>query len=739
VKTENVTSIFKRKPESQDREVQILVVDDVATNRATIKTLLHKESYKVVEAADGAKALEAITSNHFDLVVLDIVMPLLDGLQVLEKIRSQYSEAELPVLILTVKDEIGDVVRGLQLGANDYITRPIDYTVLVTRINRLVTYKLQQDAIRSSQQSLENKIAERTNELIDTNRALRAQVAERVFAEEKARESEENYRALYNDTPAMFFTINEDDYIVSANRFALYSLSYEASEIVGKPLWGLYRDTDRDTVQNRLKEARNTPGLIVHWEGCMLSCADKKVWVRVSARSIQKENTSQIFVVCEDITRTKELSSQLDHLTNYDRVTNLYNRHAFELQLERALQESGDRNSTLCYLEVDPLQIIRESFGVEAGDALLLHISCLLKEMVRSNDVLGRLDGDRFGVVIKNCDLIMAKQSAKRICEAISAQRFSWNDQDFSLTPSMGLAPIRAGLGGTNGIVSAADSACYVAKTKKNTNGVCVYDESDDVLARRKKEVTMVSDIRNAIDQNLFRLHGQAVIPVDEKAPVKERFCVIIPHIVNRHGDLIQSEIYMPLVERYRYFLQIDIRVVQDTIEWIAKSKSWSKRWTRCFVPIALNSEITAVIKEQLEKNKVAPESVAFVLAGSEAAANIAAARDLCGALRAIGCKVALDGYGSGFGSFELLKQIDVEYVFIDGSLIEELDTQQVDRAIVRAINEVVHSIGRKTIAKNVQHRFIVGELREIGIDYAQGMFIHEPRPIEVLHLWEGQ
>ena len=165
---------------SDEKICNILVVDDVPTNRSVLKSLLQQPNYRVVEAASGEEALECITNQEFHLVILDVLMPGLNGIDVLREIRRDHSETELPVLMLTVKDDIDDVVKALELGANDYITRPIDYSVLVARIKTHISHKTTQDLIRKDQQLLEQRIAERTGELLDANRALRAEVAERT-------------------------------------------------------------------------------------------------------------------------------------------------------------------------------------------------------------------------------------------------------------------------------------------------------------------------------------------------------------------------------------------------------------------------------------------------------------------------------------------------------------------------------------------------------------------------------
>ena len=290
----------------QGVSARVLVVDDVPTNRSVLKSLLTRPDCEVLEAEDGEQALNLIATTNLDLVVLDVVMPGLNGIQVLEQLRKDFSSTELPVLMLTVKDDIDDVVKALELGANDYVTRPIDYSVLSARINTLITYKRNQDSIRESQTVLETRIAERTTELVQANRALKVEVSERKQAEEQARLSQDRYRLLYNDTPSMFFTLDANGRISSANQFGAKYLGYPVDSIVGKRVADLHQQQDRTLVQQQIESCLNEPQRVHRWEACMLHGNGSNVWVRTAARVMSGEvrGKESILVVCEDITET---------------------------------------------------------------------------------------------------------------------------------------------------------------------------------------------------------------------------------------------------------------------------------------------------------------------------------------------------------------------------------------------------------------------------------------------------
>jgi len=735
VSSTKITGLFSRNLQDPQRDISVLVVDDVPTNRTAIKSLLSGQSYRVTEAMDGPSALDAIGKQPFDLVILDVIMPGMDGLQVLEKVRTKYTESELPVLILTIKDEIKDVVRGLELGANDYVTRPIDYSILVARINNLVTYKLKQDSMRKSQVDLQQQVSERSKDLMEANRALRAQVAERQFAEEKARASEARYRALYDDTPTMFFTLKPSGEIVSVNRFGATYLGYRVNELTGKPITAVYPEPDHDAITEHIDVCLRAPDIVHRWESRKVHRNGTVIWVRVCARVVDDDDEQRILLVCEDITNAKELTERINHLSKHDAVTGLLNRHEFELNLDYVLEHSrkDQTQHSLCYIDVEPVSIIRETYGHVAGDELLSQIGNILREMTRPSDTLARVDGDRFAVILKFCDLGAARDSARRFRKALSKFQFQWDDHTFSLTPSIGVAPIREGVGGITGILSAADAACYAARGQ-SANGIYIYDRNDDELLRRRDEIALIGQIRSALDEDRFHLYLQEIAPVTGGSNA-QRHCEILLRMEDDNGQLLAPAIFFPAVERYKYSSEIDHWVIAHALAWISGDPSRLDRWQIFYINIASHAasgdDLASFIKGQIELTGIPPEKLCFELSETNAIANLSQTQRFIRDLKAVGCRFALDDFGSGLSSFAYLKELPVDFIKIDGAFVRDMDNNPSDRAIVQAINEIVHALDKKTIAEFASHRLIIQHLTEIGVDFAQGFAVGEPRPVE--------
>jgi len=212
----------------------ILVVDDRPTNRAVLKAVLRPPLYRVTEASGGKKALELVAAHRFDLIILDLLMPDLNGLEVLKSIRRTHSASELPVIMVTVKDEGSGVVEALESGANDYISRPIDFPVLFARIQAQLARKRMEDALRDAQEDLERRIEARTAELINTNRALKAEISERKRIESALRASEERFRDFAQTGADWFWETGPDlRFTYLAGRY-LEALGLEHHEVLGR-------------------------------------------------------------------------------------------------------------------------------------------------------------------------------------------------------------------------------------------------------------------------------------------------------------------------------------------------------------------------------------------------------------------------------------------------------------------------------------------------------------------------
>lgn len=360
------------------------------------------------------------------------------------------------------------------------------------------------------------------------------------------------------------------------------------------------------------------------------------------------------------------------------------------------------------------------------------------------SDVLARLGGDEFGVILENCTIDKAQAIADALRRSIKEFRFTWQNRTFEVGVSIGLVPITAESPGLTDVLSAADSSCYVAKDH-GRNRIHVYQADDAALAQRHSEMQWVQRLRQGLDNNDFGLYAQAVIPLKDASAA--RFYEILIRIQDR--DLVPPRVFIPAAERYHLMPGIDRWVIDRVFDMLARYFAPRRAGDGGPPPrFAINLSGQSLGDDQFldfvarcfVRRGVRPQSVCFEITETAAIANLTRARDFIARLKKMGCLFALDDFGSGLSSFGYLKSLPVDYIKIAGDFIRDMTEDPVDLAMVDAINQIGHVMGLATIAESVESEEILRQVRETGVDYAQGLGIEPPRPLhEILRLPEDE
>ncbi len=725
---------------------RILVVDDRPTSRAVVKGVLGASEHIVREAASGAQALELIETEPFDLVVLDILMPDIDGFEVLRNIRAMYTELELPVIMVTVKHQSGDVVDALSRGANDYVTKPIDFPVLLARIQAQITRKRAEDALRESQESLAREVGERTEELLRITGVLQHEVTERRQAEEARRVREEQFRDFAQVAADWFWEMDPE------LRFAYVSERFE--DVTGwKPTEVLGR-TRRDIFGGRAEKSemweshfqdlemrRAFEGLEFLWER-----PDGTTRVlRLSGKPIFDENG--VFqgyrgAGC-DVTEARHLSEELSYQASHDSLTGLVNRVEFEQRLRRALAttrlpppagqvEVRAAEHVLLYLDLDQFKVINDTCGHVAGDELLRQVGELLREQVRPRDTVARLGGDEFGILMEHRTLDQALRVAEGLCKAIEHYDFEWDEKHFSIGASIGIAPIDCQMESIGAALSAADSACFAAKDQ-GRNRIHLYRKDDAHLAKWHGEIEWIGRIDRALQHDRFELFYQPIVPIDDREE-GARYEFLL-RMRDEEGNLVLPGTFLPAAERYHLAIKLDRWVVTKAFSWLHSHPEHLEGMQQCSINLSARSLVDDsfldFVNRKLSEHHIPARKICFEITETAAIANLVAATRFIKALKARGCMFSLDDFGSGFSSFAYLKNLPVDILKIDGMFVRDVLDDPLELAMVRSINEIGHVMGKQTVAEFVEDAAILSKLREAGVDFAQGYAIGVPRPID--------
>lgn len=441
-------------------------------------------------------------------------------------------------------------------------------------------------------------------------------------------------------------------------------------------------------------------------------------------------------VIFHDVTELRGLAREMSYQASHDALTGLVNRAEFETRLETALQaaRAGDGiGHIVCYLDLDRFKVVNDTCGHLAGDNLLREIASLLREKVRDSDTVARLGGDEFGLLLIGCPLDKARQITEDICKAVADYRFVWRDQIFDIGVSIGVVEIGHDSGSSEMVLGAADSACYVAK-QQGRGRVHIYSARDEVIARQRGEIQWLQRLQHALKEDAFELFVQPIISVAgrvDSGPALE----LLLRMRDESGALIAPAQFLQAAERYQLMTNIDRWVVQATLTAVASGSIRLPDGRCCGVNISAQTlgdeTFLEFVVEALDHSGVDPGKICFEIPEAAVVGNIDHARRFINVLHGIGCRFALDDFGSGIGSFSNLKHLAIDYLKIDGAYIRNIAQDSVNHAMVTAMIELARSLDFRIVAEEVEDRESFETVRRMGVDFVQGFVVERPRPMQ--------
>jgi diguanylate cyclase (GGDEF)-like protein/PAS domain S-box-containing protein len=445
-----------------------------------------------------------------------------------------------------------------------------------------------------------------------------------------------------------------------------------------------------------------------------------------------------LYVVCQvqDISERKELAQRLEYLIDHDFLTGLANRRRFEQELSREagrVARYGAPGAVLV-IDLDNFKDVNDTFGHKAGDDLLKGVAGAVKHRIRQTDLLARIGGDEFGVLLPQADVEQAEVVADGIVKALGRHVAMLGDRSIRVTASVGLAMFDS-LSATE-VLACADLSMYEAK-QAGRNRFALYCRDGRGRGLVSSREFQAERLRTALEDDRFVLYGQPILDLRESnVPHHE---VLLRLRDDEGGEPLTPSTFLYVAERLGLIQAIDGWVTRQAIELIAEGE-------RAGRPQVLHvnlsgqsigdSQLAALVESALTETEIDPSRLVFELTETAAIANIEEAKVFAQRLRARGCRLALDDFGAGFGSFYYLKNLPFDYFKIDGDLIRGIATSSLDQLVVEAIVGIARGMGKETIAEFVSDDASVRLLEKAGVDYAQGYHIGRPRPLrEVLSL----
>ncbi len=761
-----------------EQKVNILLVDDQPKNLLALSAILDSPDLNLVKADSGIEALRCLLNQDFAVILLDVQMPNMDGFETAALIRQRQRSRQTPIIFVTAlnRDDT-HVERGYALGAVDYLLKPFAPEIIKSKVtvfvelfkktqlleqqaalleaankkleSEITQRQIAEEALRGAHDSLEIKVQERTAQLAQANASLQAEISQRKLAEaELFREKEQAQVTLHSIGDAVI-TINAKGLVEYLNPVASELTGFPPQEAQGKPLSEIVRivnETTRELCEGPAETAMRSgkqvcldkPTLLITREGDELAVDNCATPLRASDNQI-----IGAVLVLRDVTVARHIEQQLSWQASHDALTGLVNRREFENCLQKAVlsAKASDQQHALCYLDLDQFKLVNDTCGHIAGDELLRQVTALFQSQVRTSDTLARLGGDEFGLLLFHCPLDAALRVASKLLGQLQEFRFVWQDKTFSIGVSIGLVAIDANTQSMTSVMSAADSACYAAKNK-GRNRVQVYQADDRELAIQQSQMQWVTRLTQALEENRFRLYYQSIVPSRQTSSLATHYEILL-RLVDEQGNLVSPMAFIPAAERYNLMPAIDRWVIRTLFTSLGQHYRENRNPCHfledgCDCLYAINLSGTSLndeqfidfVREQLALYQVPPQVICFEITETVAIANLRQAAQFMRSLKQVGCRFALDDFGSGMSSFAYLKNLPVDYLKIDGGFVRQIVDEPTDLAMVEAINHIGHVMGLQTIAEFVENEAILEKIAAIRVDYAQGYGISQPRPL---------
>jgi diguanylate cyclase (GGDEF)-like protein/PAS domain S-box-containing protein len=510
------------------------------------------------------------------------------------------------------------------------------------------------------------------------------------------------------------------------------------SELIGESVVALVHPDDSVAGQRMIDELRigNHPVGELRYR----SADGGYVWCMVVPAVTFGPDGEQLYVVqVLDITERREFERQLRHHADHDSLTGLLSRRRFTemLGMEANRAQTTRKDSSLLLLDLDGFKDVNDALGHSTGDALLRRVATALNRSLRGGDLVARIGGDEFAVLLPETDAEAAIEVACKLVAAVQSNgRVTTDAGHLVVTASVGVTCWDATVGvDAEQLLAEADIAMYDAKAA-GRNRAALFERGRQRHVEIANRGNRLTELRDAVTNRRFVLHAQPIIPllVDQAQDGVDHYELLV-RMRRPDGSLAMPAEFLPEAERHGLMDEIDKQVLAEAVR-ILKLRRLAGKTISASVNLCADTIEDVGIGERiaslLESNGVPPELLTLELTETGALSDLGRASELSTQLRSIGCKFALDDFGSAFASLQYLKHIHFDLVKIDGEFVRNLPRSPADQLIVKAVAEMVHGFGAKVVAEFVDSQETVELLRTFGVEYGQGYFLGRPEPLSL-------
>jgi len=674
--------------------LKILLVDDSRTSRVIYQRLLKSHGY-VVTACDGAdSALAAAKSERFDLAILDYYMPGMNGAQLCQALRELPATRDLSLAILTGSYEDGLISDCLAAGASECMFKTESHELFLARVHSMATLRERELRLEGERMRLE---------------LILGSVGDGVYG------------------------VDREGRITFVNPAAMRLLQWgEAEGLVGRLAHERIHHADErgrpippDTCF--LQQAYELGDSLSNWETVFWRADGHGFNVECTVRPQYRDGECVGAVVAfRDIAERKRFEAELQWQLHHDHLTKLYNRQFFESALEQELlrlKRSAER-SALLFIDLDRFKHINDTAGHAAGDALLTSIGQKLKSRARQSDLVARLAGDEFAVLLRNVDEAHVDTLAEQFRAILDETLFVHEGRAFEVSGSVGITRLNRHTLTPAHAMGCADAACQIAK-RHGRNRIHMFDANDDAQVLAGLEQSWSERLRRALARGDFSLRFQPIL--DLTRPALYGYEVLL-RLTDTSTPLAPCA-FLPQAERFELMPALDGWVLDLVAALLRESRA--PQGARMHINVSITSLLDAGYRARLtgmlRQGVFAPGQLCLELRDDQGPNRLASLLPELRELTLIGLTLVLDGYGRGFVSLDDLRRLPLGAVKFDGDLVKTLQGDELGEPLLRAMTELAHALNLVVVAPRVEDADTLRRLRAVGVDCAQGFALGSP------------
>ncbi len=683
------------------KEISVLCVEDDDDVRENLTLFLKRRFKAVYEARNGLEGYDTFVKESPDIIMTDIQMPKLNGLEMSKKIRE--TNWLIPIIVVSAFEDLDYLKTAIEAGIGSYVTKPVDSEQLLNRLYKaalLAKYRLQDDKIRENEEIFRTLIEGSPNGIcLYKDKFL---FVNNSFLQMSGYSMDE----LKNVNPSELPQLNEHR--------AMFAQEIER-RLLGEKFDMLYPDipiVTKDGIQKYVSVATST----VKFKGQPVGIANvvditERKWFESEINKKTKELESVNDELKENIQLVEQKNVEIKHQYYTDKLTGLPNR----IKLIEDLRSSS--HQSLILLNIDAFKEINDLYGTEAGDSVLKTVAERLQELIAGTHMkLYKLQADEYAIYgTKDITKEFLEESIAFIHKEIENYRVKIYDQEISIGITAGLA-----IDVSEKILAKADIALKDAK--KRHKEYIIYDESMLVMKEYEQNIKWLHILKKAIDENRVFAHFQPII--NNHNGKIEKFESLV-RLLGEDGKVYTPYYFLSIAKRARLYHQITQRVMLDAL---ATFKGTEYDFSiNLSIEDIMDEKINCFIRDNLKDNPVARQ-VVFEILESDGIDNYEAVANFIKDVKEHGCKVAIDDFGSGYSNFAHILELDVDFLKIDASIIKKADTDFNSQIISQTIVDFSKRLNIKTVAEYVHSKEVYDMVKSFGVDYSQGFYLGEPK-----------